>query len=67
VDLLPSSSSTSSPLLLGIFVEDFSDRGNFISSLIFDSIYAFLEYLEIIFKEELGLGVRFTLNQSSLS
>jgi hypothetical protein len=51
VDSILSSSSTSSPRNFRIFVEVFSDRGIFISSLSFDSIYAFLEYLEIIFKE----------------
>jgi predicted PurR-regulated permease PerM len=51
VDSILSSSSTSSPRNFRIFVEVFSDQGIFISSLSFDSIYAFVEYLEIIFKE----------------
>jgi hypothetical protein len=62
VDSILSSSSTSSPLHFRIFVKDFTDRGNFISSLSFDSIYAFLKYLEIIFKELFSLGVGLTLN-----
>jgi hypothetical protein len=51
VDSFLSSSSTPSPLHFGIFVEGFTDRGIVTSSLSFDSIYAVLEYLEIIFKE----------------
>jgi hypothetical protein len=51
VDSILSGSSTLSPLLFAIFVDGFSDRGIVTSSLFFDSIYTFLEYLEITFKE----------------
>ena len=42
-DLLLSSPSASSPFLFEIFVDNFIDRGNYISSLFFDSFLAFLE------------------------
>jgi hypothetical protein len=51
VDSILSSSSPPSPLHFGIFVDGFTDRGVVTSFLSFDSIYTFLEYLEIIFKE----------------
>jgi hypothetical protein len=51
VDSILLGSSTLSPLLFGIFVDGFSDRGIVTSSLSFDLIYIVLEYLKSIFKE----------------
>jgi hypothetical protein len=51
VDSILSSSSPPSPLHFRIFVDSFIDRGIVTSSLSFDSIYTFLEYLEIILKK----------------
>jgi hypothetical protein len=50
-DLIPSGSSTISPLFVGIFVDDFTDRGIVLFSLFLTRSNTILDYLKYLFKD----------------